>query len=267
MDIQQDMQSQQGSTTEIEAQGNVAREDQSGGIQEIDNLEKIRFMGRDWSPKDLKESIMRRDDYTKKTQEISETKKMSQYWDNLHSDLEKVAENPSLADEFLRIYPEKFHGYLQLLNIKAQRSPSHKGSDRETPDEVTRRLERLENTLREKEVSAIEASIDSTFQKMSQKYPDADEDSVLARAQALMEANPQLQMSDKVWDKLWKESHDRFNSRVNERNKSKLNTQRSVNSRSRESASGGGIASQAPRRETMAEATERAVKELQHRKY
>jgi GTP-dependent phosphoenolpyruvate carboxykinase len=61
-------------------------------LTDLDSVDRFRFAGREWTRDELQKSILMQNDYTRKTQEISETRK---YYEHLQSDLPKVLRDPS----------------------------------------------------------------------------------------------------------------------------------------------------------------------------
>lgn len=235
---------------------------------ELEKYGTVLVDGKEWTTKELKESLMRQADYTRKTQEIAREKREMQaelkraqehkrYYDALATDLRAVKANPELAEEFLRVYPEEFHGYLEDLGVKM---PQGKAA---LPPDVRQKLakvDELENRFHAQEVAKAEAQLESVCNRMEQKYPYADPDAVMARAQVLCDQN--IELTDEIWDKLYKASQSRFEEREKQLRKSRLEKQRDANKRAIESGKGGGTPSKGPVKETMKQATERAVREL-----
>ena len=82
----------------------------AGQVVDITDPDRYRYNGR--PVKDWASGYMRQQDYTSKTQEIAQERK---YYENLHYDLDKVRQDPALAEQFKQIYPEKFHAYLRFI--------------------------------------------------------------------------------------------------------------------------------------------------------
>lgn len=228
-------------------------------IVDLDAVEKFKFAGREWTPKDFQGAYMMQSDYTKKTQALAEERK---YYDNLGADLAAVKTNPSLAAKFKAIYPEKFHSFLGYVapttptsQTQVQPEGAEKSQGQPNP-ELMERLERIEHDFMERKIQAINAELDAKFKTLSGKYPMADEDSVVARAQALLEAKrqsaplneqSQVTVSDKEWDDLWKSSHDRVQGLASKHYSETVNKQKNANKSGKDVASGGGIGGQAPK--------------------
>lgn len=237
---------------------------QTGQPVEIDSLDRYQYKGRPL--KDWEAGQMRQQDYTQKTTQIAQERR---YFDNLAVDLDRVRGNPALADQFRQIYPEKFHPYLRYVTSENSRPTSSDGSQTQPQygrlDPATeQRIMQLEKGFRDKEVAAIQSDLDRKFEKLSVKYPFADEEAVVARAQALLtkmkEINPgaQVEISEKQWDALWKSQNDRSYGLSDAQYKKQVQNQIQANKSKADIAGrGGGIPGQAPRQfKTIKEASE-----------
>lgn len=225
-------------------------------IVDLDSVEKFKFAGREWKPNELKDAYMMQSDYTKKTQALSEERK---YYDNLQHDLESVKQNPSLAARFKAIYPEKFHtflGYVSPATPRVQETNGLEQTKSQADPELLTRLERIETDFRDRKIQAINAELDSKFKTLGEKYPYADEDSVVARAQTLLESKRQTSplseqasqtITDKEWDDLWKSSNERTQKLADKHYASKVTQQKNANSNGKDVSSGGGIGGNAPK--------------------
>lgn len=239
---------------------------------EIDNPDRYRYQGR--SLKDWENGYMRQSDYTQKTTQIAQERK---YYDNLSVDLDRVRSNPHLAEQFRSIYPEKFHGYLRYVLENSTQSPQSPNAQSMTQSQYARldpnmemRINQLEKNFRDREVAAISAELDNKFRTLGQKYPFADEEACVARGQALLakmrEAdplNPNVRISDKQWDAIWKGVHDR-NYKISDTNyKKQVQAQVQANRKSSDVGRGGGNPGQAPRQfKTVKEATAAALQDI-----
>lgn len=242
--------------------------EEAQAILELDKAQKFKLDGREWTPDQLKKSIMLHSDYTKKTQSVAETRK---YYDNLEHDLEFIKSNPNKEQAmqmFMEIYPKAFHKYLSLIGGGSEQAQAlqTQSQNAQLPPELMKDLQMVKNYVQEKETQAIEAQLDNTFAALSKKYPDGDEDIVLARAQALLDAKretePGFRITNEIWDKLWKSSHEKNVSKYESRQKGILEKQRTANTSARGPAPGGGTPGQAPVRMNMKQAEEYAIKTL-----
>lgn len=230
-------------------------------IVELDSLEKFKWKGREITPKDLESFAMMQSDYTKKTQAIAEERK---YYENLEYDLEAVKRNPSLAEKFKSVYPEKYHKFLGYVSPQQpqQSYQSTQTSQAQGMDpEFMERFNRIEQELNERKVAAVQAELDAKFEQLSKKYPFADEEAVIARAQALLDRGEKL--TDQVWDKLWKGVNERYEKLAEARYQERLNKTKQAHASGKDSGAGGGTPGQAPRQpRTIKEASQFAMQEL-----
>lgn len=241
-------------------------------IFNIDKHEKVVFNGKEYTPEQLNKAMLMQSDYTKKTQAIASERK---YYDNLQYDLEAVAEDPRKADQFKKLYPEKFHGYLNFLNTGAQGSNSRDKSGDESGDlvaelkaelrEVKSKLGEYDQKFHDEKVEAEDSRLDAIFTKLSGKYDLADEDAIVNRAQALIKQNqdnPHFRMTDAAWERLFKADHEARDKRYSERHKRLLEQQAKQGDRGADGGPGGAAPGRPRKRESMAEATERMIQDL-----
>lgn len=230
-------------------------------VVDLDSIQKFKFAGREWTPKDFQGAYMMQSDYTRKTQAIAEERK---YYDNLSYDLESVKSNPSLADKFKSVYPEKYHKYLDyVLGQSGSAQPqAGKGLASLDPD-TAREVKEAVQYYKQQRVQSTEAELDLKFKKFSEKYPMADEESVVARAIALINRGEKI--DDKLWDGLWKSNHEHFQKKAEQHYSQKVQQQKSKNLKGKDVASGGGVPGQAPKLpRTIKEATNMALQELEN---
>ena len=238
-------------------------------IIDLEKVSKVKFAGREWTPEELRKAHMLHSDYTKKTQALGE---QSKYWKNLEYDLEAVRGKPSLAAEFYKTYPKEFHKFLKVAGIEQGQGVPTSDQPRTTDGvdpQLMSRLDRMEGYIREKEVEKHEAVLDSKFTRLSTKYPEAIEDVVLAQAQVILDKNaqePGFEISDEMWDRLWKSSHDSMVKRYSERQSKVLQTQREANQRGKAQGPGGGVPGSAPQRVRLKDVADIAVKDLTSRR-
>lgn len=242
-------------------------EAQAQAILDLEKAQKFKFGDREWTPDQLKKSIMLHSDYTKKTQAVAETRK---YYDNLEADLDYIKSSPNKQEAmqmFMQTYPKTFHRYLSLVGGHEQAANLQAQSQSQIPQELLQDLQMVKSYVQEKETQAIEAQLDQTFSTLAKKYPEGDEDVVLARAQALLdskrETEPGFRITNEMWDKLWKSSHEKNVSKYEARQKGILEKQRTANQSYKGPAAGGAVPGQAPVRMNLKQATEHAVKTLQ----
>lgn len=232
-------------------------------VTDIGTLDKFTFQGKEWTPKELQSAYMMNADYTRKTQALAEERK---YWDNIDSDLKAVRSDPRLMAKFMEIYPQKFHSFLSYVssNTSSQQAQTTQ-TGQTTPNSIAqmdpefyREWLETRNQLKEEKVAALEEKLESTFERMETKYPFADRQSVLAKAEYIVsnKENPD-------WDKLYKESNDRISGISKTYYSKQVTAQKTANKTAKDVATGGGIPGTKPKvPRTIKEATEFAMEEI-----
>lgn len=235
-----------------------APSNQQSQLTELEKLERFSYKGKEWTPKDLESAILMQSDYTKKTQAIAEERK---YYENLPHDLMRVAAQPGLAEEFKKIYPEKFHSYLTAIEEKnnhgyAPEAPSQAQQQGIDP-EFRSRFEKLEAAWQEQEIKTAETKIDQVFTKMKAKYEYVDEEQVIARAQHALSKGEKL--DDSAWEKIFKTVNDLEYSKFQAWHKKQVATQQEAHLKGKDIGGGGGIPGQAPKKLSSFKDAEQAM--------
>lgn len=236
---------------------------QQQAMIELDKLEKFNYEGKEWTPKDLKNAMLRQEDYTRKTQSLAEERR---FVDNLSVDLEKVARDPTLVDQFRSVYPEKYHHLIDAL--MSGRKPEQQAGQQEQVDksrqsmdpEVLARIDRMEKQVIGYESEKIQAELDKTFDTMKAKYPDANETVVLAMARTAHEQG--VKLDQPTWERFFKSEHDRMTQAYQSYYKKTVESQKATNLKGRDASSGGAIPGQAPKKMSFDEATKMAIQDL-----
>lgn len=261
-------------TTDVDTQQEVAPQEETQNLNksldskeqqdlvDLDSLEKFKFEGREWSRKELRDAYLMQSDYTKKMQALAEQRKQFEsssgdmkFYNNLQSDLDTVKSNPNLVDQFKKIYPEKFHRFLNTGTNETQKQASNVSPEVE---ELRKQVQEIKSTYEEQKIQAIEAELDVKFTKLTEKYPYADTEAAISRAQALIDKN--VTVDDKVWDDIFKTVHERNMKLADKYYSDKINKQKQANTAGKDSAAGGGIPSQAPKKaRNIKEATNDAL--------
>jgi hypothetical protein len=238
------------------------------GPLELEKVERFKYEGREWTPQELKSAMMMQADYTRKTQEIAQERK---YYENLSSDLRAVRENPALAEEFKKVYPEKFHNYLEYISQNTPQAPQAQQNQVQQQvakpsidPEFKARFEQLESAWKEQEVQKAQAQLDAIYDKFSKKYEMADERVVTATAQHLLSQGTKL--DEATWEKLFKAEHERIQERYQAHYKNQIKQQQDASKRARDAGPGGGTPGQAPVKRSFDEATAAALSDLTGRR-
>jgi hypothetical protein len=253
-----------------ETEESQAEDPAKDNLLDLDSVEKFRFGGQEWTLKDLQGAILRQSDYTRKTQELAESRKTfeqeQRFYDNLDADIESVRKNPQLIKQFKEIYPEKFHRFLKVAGVDEQ-AALPKGVDPEFYERFSsleKKLTAQEEKARQEQLTAIEKSIDVTFEKMSTKYPLADHEVVNTRALAYLEKHPDKEtLTDKEWEQLFKGVHDQIEKLAKTKSSEMIQGQRRANQASRDIGKGGGIPGARPKEpKSIREATNQWLSQL-----
>lgn len=282
------------------AVGTPAGADSKGSIEQaagkesspivLDTVEKFVLHGHEWTPEELNKSILRQNDYTKKTQELAELRKQieeqresyARYEKNVDADIDAVLANPRLEAQFKKIYPKPFHAQLDLALKYGHRDEDADDSSEQVrlPREVVERLRRLdaleekleqiEEGSRKAQNEAADKYLEVITSKFSSKYQFAVEESVFNMAQAILEANrdnPRFQMTEGVWEKLWKQSHDRQKKRYDQIHNSQVSAQLRKGELSSDVAAGGAAPGRAPNNpKNLAEARKLMLQDMKRGK-
>lgn len=259
-------------------------------IAELDSLEKFKFEGKEWTPdsfkKEWKESRLRQADYTKKTQEIASEKKFLQNW---RVDLEKVRQNPYLAEEFKKVYPQQYHTLLDLIDqSSAKQQPQTQAPQQQNlqapqqtqqtnlPPELMQKLTQMEqfvnqytNEQYQAKVSANERELEAMEKELMPKYPKAMPELVYNQMQYMMENNQfpvdefgNQQVSKADWENIYKSVHERVVQLVSKDQVDKFNTIKNTNMRTKDAGRGGMTPSQAPKSMKLNEVSDFIVQDL-----
>lgn len=223
-------------------------------ILDLDKVEKFKFEGREMTREEAKNSWLRQQDYTRKTQELAkeresykESQTDKQFSENLYADLKNVRDNPELADKFRQVYPEKYHSYLDILEAKQQEAsaPVKLQADPEMYG-IKKELAEVKGYFQEQRVQAAEAQIDAIISKLSPKYPLADEETALVRARAANENG--VKLTAESWEDIYKGIHEKNLARYKEHYEKQVKEQQTANKNGKDTGKGGGIPGSAPKK-------------------
>jgi hypothetical protein len=234
-------------------------------LADLDKLERVRFGGKELSVKELKASLMRQDDYTRKTKELAETRKFS---DNFAYDFAKVVKSPSLMAEFKKIYPAQYvemvESYLKEQGIGQVAEQVDVGGDENLPEHIQKLLEnRLkpyeekfqkldawEQNVKEQETKAISEQLDTLHDRYGKKYPFADPDLVDFRVQIAKEKGVEVTRENlgQVYEAIYKSLHEHQSKRLNAEQKAKVTEQVKAGQAAKDVSGGAGLPAAAPKK-------------------
>lgn len=238
-------------------------------LLELDSVQKFKFNGKEWDPKELQKSIMLHSDYTKKTQSLAQERQRlaeEQKFDlNLRYDLENVLRDPSLASEFKKLYPKEYHTlldtYLQKAGLADQEKPVN-----QVPPEIANRLATIEQQLHEKDVEKNIAEIDATIEKLSKEYPRADIELVISRVKALSDQGHKI--TSDAWKEVFKWSENRNLEAYKKYYSDEFKKQKEASQSAKDIQPGGGVPGQAPVvPKNLKEAREAAIAALSGKRF
>lgn len=253
--------------------------EQQALVTELEKLEKFKFQGQELTAKDLEKMILRQKDYTQKTQSLAEERKAIEaekqerkFYENLYYDLQQVKSNPQLVQEFIKVYPEKFHGYLkEVLNSQQTQAQDQTAQTKYDIDQMSR-MQKLENfynqqqeMIQQQEIAKTEAAINSKIETLSKKYPDALPELAIGK---VFEVYNKLQqtggkLSDQDWESAFKASDAQVKDLLKSRYGELVKKQTQANAKARDVDSGGGTVGRAPQKfKSLKEVTDFAVNDL-----
>lgn len=256
------------------------KQEVADAIAELDKMEKFKFEGQEWTPKDLKAAILRQKDYTQKTQTLAEERKAletergeTKYYENLYADLRAVKNDPSLASQFISLYPEKFHGYLKEVLSEAQASEASRQQEqqsqpkeqyRQSPQdfETLTKLNKMERFIHDQETAKNEAVIKGYVDQFSKKYEDAIPEVAIARVYENYMATGKTP-TPQQWEEAFKSVDSQIKEKLNSRYSDLVKKQTDANKKARDVESGGGTVGRAPAKfANLGEVTKHAISQL-----
>lgn len=247
------------------------RQQVANAIAELDKMEKFRFEGQEYTPKALKDAILRMKDYTQKTQEHSKSvesfKQEKKFYENLWDDIENVRRDRSLATEFLKLYPEQFHSILK----RALSGESNQASSQQTQTspmidvDTQAKIVKLEKFVHEQEVAKNTNEINSLIEKYSKQFPKSIPK--LAIAEVFEAFNQGSQPTPETWEQAFKASQEYRESLLKQDYGELVKKQTQANQKARDVDAGGGTPGRAPKKfGSLREVTEHAANEVSHRR-
>lgn len=253
-----------GAPVSTEKTAGTGTADGKPSITDLDKLDRFRFEGREWSRKELRDAYLRREDYSRKTAELAETRK---YADNFAADLRTVIKDRARFAEFQRLYPREFVERAQEVMANLREAG---GTEQTKPNDPNgERIQALEGKIQTyeqrqeaQEIEKLQLWIDNQFATFSKKYPDARQKEVMGDAEIL--ARQGTKITPQVLEKLFKASHGEINGAWEARYKEKTSKQINAGKEGRDVGPGGGTPGEAPKTpKTFKEARELMIQDLQ----
>ncbi len=236
-------------------------------VADLSKFKKILLDGEELSFDDLKKQRMLEKDYRRKTHEFSEERRKfeseSRFAVNFPKDMERILQEPWLAAEFYKLYPTEYHGQVKRIEQMYNENPglwTKEGQEESKPQDldidrlVEEKLNQRLRPLEEKEERAQQqahlASLDALETKLMSKYNRANKYEVYAAAEYLSKPTREYpegrKLTDKDWEKVYKDSHERTVEMIKKAMSEEFNQQKQVNQRLKDVAPGGGVPGEAP---------------------
>lgn len=253
------------SQTPDQPQSAPSEQSQAQAAIDLDGVSEFTFQGQKLTPDQLLEIM---NGYKTLSESQKSYAQEQKFIENLEADLDNVMKDPSLAQKFKEIYPPKFHPLVdKILRSSGQASAAQPNSAQNAlPQELQQKFMTLEQRLKffedrayQAEVASAQAQIDKITEPLFKKFPLAIEDQVFARAEAYIEKGHKL--TEKVWERLIRESHETIEKRFDQVNGAKLKAQIEKGKRGADVGPGGATPGQAPMKaKTLEEAREQMLK-------
>lgn len=195
--------------------------------------------------------------------------------DNFGFDIATLLKDPKQFGRFAQIYPQAYVERAKQILAANGINPNAQPTMTTKPDSLDPRIQRaleiadrFEAMQKEQRIEAIGQKLDTAFEKLSQKYPDADKNVVnwylqgLAQQKVnLMDEKGNLRMQ--ILEKLFKSDHDARNAAYEKKYRSKVENQKKVNLKAQDMGSGGSLSSvQGKQARTIKEATNAILADL-----
>lgn len=213
-------------------------------ITSLDSLSEFEFQGQRLTPDRLQEVMQGYKTLSERQKSVASE---DRFWANLDTDIETVLADPSQAERFKSIYPEKFHRVLDRALARTQGQTQN--TQGQLPKEVLQRLnevDSLKQLVHQQAVESANAKLDALLPKLYEKYPLANEDQVLARAEAFLSQGGKL--TDSTWERLAKESHEGISKKADAFYKKQLEAQVNKGQAGKDAGPGGAVPGKAPPR-------------------
>lgn len=232
---------------------------QAPSLTDLDKLEKFRFEGREWTPKDLRKAYLRQQDYSQKTAELAKTR---EYVDNFPADLQRVIQDRKLLTRLSEVYPAEYvERAKEIIAAIDQRHPQSEPGNEQQPQVDPRvqaleeKLQRWEQVQEAMETEKISSWLNTEYERLSKKYPDADPD--LVTAYARYASDNKVKVTGEVLERLFKQVDDRTRERYDARRRTQNTAQLTAGKEGRDIGAGGGAPIPAPKKyKTIKEASE-----------
>lgn len=248
----------------------AANEGSAAPAQDILNLDsqsQWKYQDQTFTPDSWGQIYNEHQQWSSKVKEYDEAQK---FVDNFEVDLEKVLKDPNLVDRFKQVYPQRlYHGIVDRLLSNPRQGPAQTNTAQPSlPKEFLNEFNQVKGALqqfaqqnRQAQEAAASAHLDATLPKLLTKYPMASEIEVLTKAEALLAQKQKV--TDAVFERLARESHEVQSKRADQYYSTKLKAQMEKGAKGRDTGPGGGAPGTAPvKPRTFDEAREAMLKSV-----
>lgn len=224
-------------------------------LLDLDKQERFRFEGREWTRDQLRKAYLRQEDYSRKTQELAETRKFS---DNFATDLRAVMKDPSLFEQLQRIYPKEYvaHAKEVLNDLKGLRPDAQSQTAQQKDPEFLQLRDEFQALKAERAAQGVEQVqqwLNSTYSTLEKKYPYARPKEVTVDAEGMALGGTKI--TAEVLEKLFKANDAELKAKWDANYKAKIDEQLTIGKKGRDLGPGGGVPTSGPKNpRTMKEA-------------
>ncbi len=253
--------------TQIDSAGQTAPtegQESAPQVANLDSLSEFEFQGAKYTPDRFHQILNEHKQFSETAKQRAEREEFDEHF---IIDRERLLKDPSLADQFRQKYPKEYHYILDFLP-KDQRQVAAQPNVAQTslPPELVREIEELkawkahqEHRTHQAEVQNATAQIDKITGPLFEKYPMADDEAVFAKADAML--SNKMQLNDKTWERLVRESHEKAQKKWDQHQGATLKQQLDKGRRAADVGPGGATPGQAPKGpQTLNDAREAMLK-------
>lgn len=237
---------------------------------DLDSLDRVRFRGKEFSKEELENLLL--------GQEQRQETDNKKFDENFAYDLAAVMKDPSKLAQFAQIYPatyvDRAKFILEQNGTSAKAASQTNGQSEPKPgdprfDEMWSTVQEWKQHQKESRIQNYTQQVDSTFEKLSAKYAEADQEVINSRLQAILAQGANIMdskgnLDSKVVEKLFKQDHDARTARYEAIYRKKVDAQKTASTNARDMGRGGAPASTAgssPR--TIRGATENFMRDIE----
>ncbi len=213
-------------------------------IVNLDSLSEFKYQDQTFTPDSWGKIYSEHKQWAEQVPKYQEAQK---FQENLEIDIDKVLNDPSLVNRFKQVYPQAYHGVIDRFLGQAPKATAQASAAQSPalPKEFLNEFGQVKATLQQfvqasqqAKVQAESARLDAVIPKLMTKYPLASEIEILNRAEKAL-ADKQ-QVTDAVFERYARESHQAYEKRADQHYSTKLKAQQEKGAKGRDIGVGGG---------------------------